>query len=210
MPFVLFDCDGVIVDSFQYTIKIAQQICPALTHEGFRTWFEGNINRGYEENMPGHGPDCRHDLDFFQLYLPFFQTEVRIFEGMETAIRKLFLKHQLVIISSMATDPIKEFLRKAGLLPQFISVLGNDIHESKVHKINLARRKHGIGPDDCVFVTDTSGDVVEAKEAGVDSIAVSWGYHDLPRLMSVDTFRIVDDPSQLPDAVDEYFAQNPD
>ena len=65
---------------------------------------------------------------------------------------------------------------------------------------------YGIGADDCVFITDTLGDMREAKEHAVGTIGVSWGFHPHATLEKGIPFRIVDQPSELPDAIQEYFA----
>lgn len=43
-PFILFDFDGVIADSFKLSFEIAKMICPHITEDIYQKRFEGNIN----------------------------------------------------------------------------------------------------------------------------------------------------------------------
>ena len=42
--------------------------------------------------------------------------------------------------------------------------------------------EYKLKPDECIFVTDTLGDLLEAKELNIGTIAVTWGYHEEERL----------------------------
>ena len=42
--YVLFDFDGVIVDSFLHAFEVNKMIYPHLTEKEYRMRFEGNIN----------------------------------------------------------------------------------------------------------------------------------------------------------------------
>jgi len=60
-------------------------------------------------------------------------------------------------------------------------------------------------PGNCVFVTDTLGDMREAAEVGISSIAVSWGFQKHATLEQGKPFRVVDKPADLATAVRAYF-----
>ena len=86
--YVLFDFDGVILDSFRSAFEVSKSICPHLSEEDYRRRFEGNI---YDfDNYPGtHTDDCRHDIDFFAEYIPRIKQHAKMFDGMKGAIQKL-------------------------------------------------------------------------------------------------------------------------
>jgi phosphoglycolate phosphatase len=46
-------------------------------------------------------------------------------------------------------------------------------------------------------VCDTAGDVREAREAGVKTVAVTWGWHPRSRLERALPDVIIDDPNKL-------------
>lgn len=63
-----------------------------------------------------------------------------------------------------------------------------------------------IAAPDCIFITDTLGDIKEARVAGVDSIAVSWGYHSLATLELGNPLAVADKPSELPNLVRTFLS----
>lgn len=204
---ILFDFDGVMADSYQPAFEIAKTICPDLTAAVYSKRFEGNIN-DWEEPINVHTDSCRHDIDFFTEYIPRMKNEVKIVEGMKDVIIQLEKLHTLVVVSSTITSPIQEFLEKHDLATHFDQIMGNDVHASKVEKIKMVFEKYNVAADDCVFVTDTLGDMHEASRMGVDSIGISWGFHSTDTLLRGKPYKVVDNPSALLAAVSDYFQIN--
>ena len=64
----------------------------------------------------------------------------------------------------------------------------------------LIKEKYNVDSNDLLFVTDTSGDIREAEEAGVPTIGVTWGGHDrhyLTRGGHKNIVKIVDTVAEL-------------
>ena len=159
--FILFDFDGVIADSFRPAFEIQKMIYPHLTEDIYRKRFEGNIN-DWEEPINVHTEECRHDIDFFTEYIPRMKKEVQIVPGMKEVVFELEKSYTLVVISSTITSPIQEFLEGHDLANHFAQIMGNDVHKSKVKKMKMVFEKYGVAAKDCIFITDTLGDIHEA------------------------------------------------
>jgi phosphoglycolate phosphatase len=202
--FILFDFDGVILDSFDTALGVAQMICPHVTDESHRKRFEGNIN-DWANFKDEHTDKCRHDINFFDEYLPKIRSEVKIFYGIKEVIENLSKDYILIVISSTISAPIFEILEKFGLAKHFTEIMGNDVHKSKVEKIKMVFDKYKTKAEDCVFVTDTLGDIKEANETGVKSIAVTWGFHSKETLLKGEPFLVINEPSELINVVSSYF-----
>ena len=202
--FILFDFDGVIADSFRPAFDVHKTIRPHMDEEDFRGRFDGNVN-DWAASQQNPAEVTQQDDNFVAEYLKIFGTKVQIFAGMENVIVKLAGDYTLVIISSTRTSVIEEFLAKHNLSKYFINVLGNDVHASKVEKMRMVFEKYKISADDCVFVTDTLGDLNEAAEVNVGAIAVTWGFHGSERLLKAKSFRLVEKPGDLIVAVSDYF-----
>lgn len=88
----------------------------------------------------------------------------------------------------------------AKLFPEipFAHVLGN--RDGLPHKpeptgaLEIAAAL-GIAPENCVLIGDSTMDLDTARNAGMKSIAVTWGYHDRDRLSAAD--RIAEDVAEL-------------
>jgi phosphoglycolate phosphatase len=202
--YLLFDFDGVIVDSFSIAYEVKKITCPDVTEEDIRRAFEGNINDNlYTYNY--HNDKCRHDINFSDEYVPRIKNEVKLFPEMDTVIKNLAESHKLIIISSTISAPIREILEKFGLASYFTEIMGNDVHKSKIEKIKMVIAKYGVNSSNCVFITDTLGDLCEASHTGVRAIAVDWGFHSRETLLKGEPFAIVDRPEELESVVARVF-----
>jgi len=193
MKVILFDFDGVIVDTFKFCHKISN-LRSQVSEEEYRSRFEGNINdavKKEELKAPNGEP-----FDFFSHYTPELMACQPI-EDMVKVIKELAREHALIIVTSTISPSVKEFLQMQGLENEFKEILGNDVEKSKVKKINDVLLRYGIKPSETVFVTDTLGDIKEARSCGVESIAVTWGYHPMSTLEKGNPFRIVHQPGEI-------------
>ena len=200
---VLFDFDGVIMDSYRTAFSVGKIVCPDLSEEHYRQFFEGNI---FEQFNSGdiHSESCRHE-DFWNHYIPKLKQDGRIVPGMDKVIRTLAQAHNMVVVSSGQSAFIQDFLGEHELASYFVGIMGNDIHESKEEKIKMVFAEHGTDASRCVFITDTLGDIREAEKMGVGALAVTWGFHEPERLAKGSPFRLVDTPELLPEAIADYF-----
>src|SRR4051812_14403151 len=106
--FILFDFDGVIVDSFASAFAVNKIICPSITETAYRKKFEGNIN-DWTGNDLDQDKRCRNDIVFFSEYVPRIKSVVLI-EGMVDVIKKLAQFYKMIIVSSPTPAPIRELL----------------------------------------------------------------------------------------------------
>jgi phosphoglycolate phosphatase len=197
MKVIVFDFDGVITDTFNFCYQIHNAYSPTTEAE-YRSKFEGNINKSWGGGKP--------NPDFWKFYTPKL-LETAPIEGMPEVIENLAKKYPLAIVSSTTSPAIKAFLQKFDLLHCFKEVLGNDVDPSKVKKLEMVLHTHGVSPRDVVFITDTLGDIREGKECGVESVAVTWGYHPRATLEKGAPFRIIDRVGELGETVEQYFKQ---
>lgn len=203
--FILFDFDGVVADSFEVSFETGKVLCPMITEGQYRKRFEGNINEVLHlEDF--HTQECRHDLKWFDIYVPKMKEKVKIFSGMKDVILELEKDYTLIVISSTISFPIEDFLDSHELRSHFDWVMGNDVHKSKVEKIKMVFEKYGVGPQDCVFITDTLGDMHEAEKMQVPSIGVTWGFCTPETLQKGTYLKLVDTPEELRSTINEHFS----
>ena len=202
--FILFDFDGVIGDSWDVAFATVKTICPGITEEDHKKRFEGNIN-DVKHPEAFHNDDCNHDLDWFDIYVPKMKEGTKLFPGLKELILDLEKEYTLIIISSTLSFPIEEFLKEHNFREHFDWVMGNDVHKSKVEKIKMVFEKYGVGSKDCIFITDTLGDMHEAEKMNVPSIGVTWGFCTPETLQKGNPLKLVDTPEELKSAIAEHF-----
>jgi phosphoglycolate phosphatase len=203
---IFFDFDGVIADSFSVLFEINKQINPKIkTKDDYSNLFDGNINDWKKTSSKSQEEIKKADDDFFARYAA-QMANVKVIPGMEDAVRELAKPYALIIISSTITSLIDGFLRSNRMLSYFEEFDGDEIvHNNKTERIAAALEKYGAQPGDCIFITDTLGDMREAARCGIASIGVEWGVQKKENLRKANPFRIVEKPEELFQAVSDYF-----
>jgi len=201
---LLFDFDGVLVDSLEITFESTQLLYPEVTREQHRKLFEGNV---YEElrKPPFSNFKQNTEIDFSAEYVPRL-LKLPLIDGVREVLEELAERYTLIIVSSSINGPIKEFIEQHNAEKYFTQVMGRDTHQSKVKKIKMVFDKYKVGPEDCLFITDTLGDLREANKSGVRGLAVTWGYHERERLIKGNPAICIDQLSEMIPAIDKYFA----
>jgi len=193
---VLFDFDGVLVDTLGINFSINVEVQSNLSLEEYKAFFEGDIfdviNSGKKADIP----------DFDEQYKA-RTRELEIPSELKLILKDLSKNYDFAVVSSTSSSAIKDILTREGLGQYFSDVLGYDVHKSKVTKIKTILAKYNISPENSVFITDTAGDVKDAKECGVKSVAVTWGFHSLETLQKVNPSKIVDIPADLATAIEK-------
>lgn len=203
--FVLLDFDGVLYNSIDMAVTALKKVCPTRNKEDYRQMFKGNINDAdFRSNNFSHSDECRHDLDFFEVYSP-MMTGSNLFPDAKQLITDLAKNYNLVIISSSLTNSIIQVLKNNDVSEFFAEVLGNDVDTSKVVKMQMVLDKYHITNKDVLFVTDTTGDIKEAKHLDIPTFAVTWGFHDRTTLEKENPRKIVDSFEELQIEINEHF-----
>ncbi|MCP6719759.1 MAG: HAD family hydrolase [Patescibacteria group bacterium] len=202
---LLFDFDGVIVDTFDLCLGINRKLgSSSLSADDYRKRFEGNIYKHFEKQ----NIDIEQtDNAFFKHYNPEL-LQFNPVEGIQEVIKELRKRYTLVIISSTINSPIQAHLEKYNLAQYFDKIFGSDVHRSKIEKIKMVFEQYNVQPKNCIFITDTLGDMREAEATGVRAIGVTWGYHSLETLQRGNPVAIVHKPENIVSAVNEYFTHN--
>lgn len=199
----VFDYDGVIVDSFTASHPIVQDVW-GYDEDRYRANFEGNA---YGTDKPELPPEERaveeERLRQFVERYSVHHDSLGVFDGMHEVIAELAGKYTLVIVSSTTDDAINRVLARTGLASYFTQVLGATTHRSKVVKLGMIMERRGVQSSDCVFITDTLGDIREARHHGIPAIGVLWGFHDRTRLLKDGPVPLAEQPSDLPLLVEQ-------
>ncbi|MCX6780392.1 MAG: HAD family hydrolase [Candidatus Magasanikbacteria bacterium] len=194
--YILFDFDGVIVDSFDFSFRIQNKNRARISQDQYRKLFDGNIY----DSVTKQPNDILSDSgvkDFFSKYEPELKR-ISCVPGMPEVIKDLSKDYEMIVVSSTLGNIIKDFLSQHNLQNYFAAIMGPEIESNKSKKIQMIFKDFNLTAHDCIFVTDTLGDIKEARVASVDSIAVAWGYHSLATLELGNPLAIADKPVDLP------------
>ncbi|MEA2701587.1 MAG: phosphoglycolate phosphatase [Candidatus Parcubacteria bacterium] len=193
---LIFDFDGVIADSFDISWALSREHDETATLEDFLAHHDGNV---FAEPRIKFKPERLHE--FYSEYRNRLMPSH--IERATEPIRRLAGNYSLFIISSNSEHAIKEVLNQAEVLTLFVRILGEETHKSKVEKFRILTEENGITPDNTLFVTDTLGDIKEARKANIRTIAETFGFHDQERLMQGEPFRIADSWEEIEGIISE-------
>jgi len=196
----LFDFDGVLVDSLSLYEK-SVNIClerigkPLIaSREEFLDLFEDN----FFSAIAKRGVDVGEFMAASKAVTPALNYGVvRPVTELIPVLAELKKRHGLIIISSNSSFAIRLMLAKFSFDPYFDDVLGADFNFSKIEKILYAMGHYGTNGGRTFYVCDTAGDVREAREAGVKTVAVTWGWHPRERLERAKPDAFIEKPEDL-------------
>ncbi len=199
---IIFDYDGVIVDSRELALEAATQATAAVGVERVVTAVDlETLDNVTFDDLGRHIgiPEVRID-DFMASLLPFLAAHgdgAKVFAGMPELLRGLALRHEVAIISASERATIRAVLEREGLEDAITMILGSDIPGAKAEKIAGAAKTLGFEPERVWMVGDSISDIRQGKLAGVRTVATTWGWQSRPRLMAERPDVIFDKPGAI-------------
>ena len=197
---IIFDFDGVIHDTYEMAYQIDREVSGGdLTREQHRDFFNGNM---FERVIADEEKEKMDSDKFYELQNEAFKY-LKIDEDIRKNLEKLSSEYDLFIVSSNWEDQLNMYFQNNNSTHIFKEVLGAETHRSKVEKFKYILKKYDLTADDCVFVTDTLGDILEANKVGIRTIAVDFGFHERYRLEKGNPFIIVSSFDRILEVIKE-------
>ncbi|HVV66501.1 MAG TPA: HAD family phosphatase [Candidatus Saccharimonadales bacterium] len=197
---VIFDMDGVIVDSEPLHIKHLHAYLVRLGVDDPAS-FQGNlkgVNARDTWTMLIKEFDLEEELDYLiedarKSYVEYLKKlpELPSIPGAKELIKQLHKDgYRLALASSAAPKRIELFLNKLNLKSYFDTIVsGDDVPKSKPEPdiFLLAAKKMKAKPGDCVVIEDAKNGVQAAKAAGMKCIAYAGSDHNTDDVSGADT-----------------------
>ncbi len=199
---ILFDYDGVIVDSLRHNVSIAMECGAQL---GFESFPPLNAVRNMDHmtfealgGLMGLTEDETRALTrcIFSLLEIRFEN-LSVFPGIEQLLKKLSRRHILAIVTTNREAVILNFLGKKGLSQYFSAVSGGNRSGSKSDRAGELMKRFSMTKEKTYLIGDTISDMAEARHAGVKSIAATWGFQSRERLLSENPDFLADSPEEI-------------
>lgn len=205
MALVMFDYDGVIVDSLDIFVSRFSQACLENGFQGLNepgdviSFFDGNVyetmlSRGIRESV------IDSILKRYELLQNEQLTNLELFAGIGKALQRIAEQHHIYVITSNLSSATRQILEMNGI-HCFNDVIGAEKEKSKIKKIQRVKALHPGIP--AYYVGDTKGDMIEGKKAGTKTIGVTWGWHTPEKIREGDPDYLVRTPEELADLLSE-------
>ena len=209
-PCLIFDLDGTLVDSLP---GIAASLNRTLTAHGLPGHsdaairsFVGDGLRMLVQRAAAKGADAALIDSLVALFKKDYELSwsegTRAYPGIHDLLAGLQKDgFQMAVLSNKTHDFTLAMAR--GVFPNihFVAILGQ--RDGFPHKPDPAGALQiatalGTAPENCVMIGDSTMDLQTAANAGMQAIAVAWGYHDRARLLAAGATRVIEHPPELP------------
>lgn len=180
---IIFDIDGVLLDSFEANLKFFQDLMiktghrpptreefPAIFHLSMMDAIKTLTKSTSEEEIKkiwevGRGREVGYGIDL--LKTP---------EGAEDVLKKLNKKYLLGIVTSRIKESVYESPKLAKFEKYFkVAVSYQDTTNHKPHPepLLLAAKKLEVKPEECIYIGDVENDIKAARAAEMKVIIYS-------------------------------------
>lgn len=199
MKTIIFDFDGTIADSFELALDIAAELTNTTS-----------VDRAEVARLR------RLPLSkvIRELHIPITRIprllilgrqkmherihEVHPFPDIAKALERLHAQNNhLLVMSSNSEQNVRAFLRSNNLESYFDGVYGGVAVLNKASALRKIIKRNRIDITSCYYVGDEVRDIVAASKAGLEPVAVAWGYQDPVALAKYHPYALVKKPSDL-------------
>ncbi|WOO39019.1 HAD family hydrolase [Anaerocolumna sp. AGMB13020] len=208
--YILFDLDGTITDPEEGITKSLQY---ALSHIGIKVEDRSILKRHIGPPLAGglrefFGLDDIQIEEVIGYYREYF-VDKGIFmnikyEGIEELLESLVKAGKILIVATSKPEIFAERIFKHFNLEQyFTDICGSNLDETRSKKgevIAYALEENGIKEkDQVVMIGDRLHDILGAKENGIASIGVLYGFGSRDELLEAGADKIAADLNELKD-----------
>ncbi|CAM2987757.1 phosphoglycolate phosphatase [Vibrio rarus] len=213
---IAFDLDGTLLDSapdLAVAVDLAMQAMhrPRVTEAQVRTWL-GNgadnlVARALSQNMVvdaslSEESKTQARAHFDHYYAECGHTKSALYPKVKETLQALHDDgYQLAIVTNKPSQFVPEILSQQGLEGLFVDVLGGDTLpkiKPDPMPLNHLLDKHQLATTEMIMIGDSKNDILAAKNAGVISVALPYGYNHGEPIQLANPDHLLDDLSYLP------------
>ena len=204
----IFDLDGTILDTLEdladaMNYALGEHGYPGRTIEEVRRFVGNGIRKLIERAVPAglakEEIDRVHET-FSAYYQQHCADKTRPYEGVLPLLERLRAAGCLTaVVSNKADAAVQPLCRRYynGLFDYAVGERTGIRRKPDPDSVQEVLRRLQVEAADAVYIGDSEVDIQTAKNAGLDSIIVTWGFRDRDYLESQGGRRFVDRPEEI-------------
>ncbi len=204
----IFDLDGTILDTLEdladaMNYALGEHGYPGRTIEEVRCFVGNGIRKLIERAVPAglakEEIDRVHET-FSVYYQQHCADKTRPYEGVLPLLERLRAAGCLTaVVSNKADAAVQPLCRRYynGLFDYAVGERTGIRRKPDPDSVQEVLRRLQVEAADAVYIGDSEVDIQTAKNAGLDSIIVTWGFRDRDYLESQGGRRFVDRPEEI-------------
>jgi phosphoglycolate phosphatase len=199
---LLFDYDGVLADTFQlfFDVFIETQRSlgmgrPPTMQDAVSLEVQSFVGVAEAIGIPDHM------ISLFETSatecLIKKMVDVHLFPEIPPILEALSRKNDICVITLNKTSYVLETLTSYGVLNTVAEIYGAETRLSKAESIIVAQTTFRADAESTYFIGDAVSDLRQAKQAGVKTVAATWGFQDRNMLLRESPDLVVNHPDEL-------------
>lgn len=212
---LIFDVDGTVWDSekdvflsFNHTLK--ENAGFEINKTEFQKLAGMHLGKMFEIVLPEEKKELAGEYE--KLYKKYYIDEEHfadatdLFDGVKDTLYKFKNDGYYMAVASSKPKRILDKMVSRFDIEVFDYVLGTEESNFK-HKpdpdiVNYIMSQVNVDKEDTVIIGDSKSDILTGHNAGIDTIAVTYGYDSKENLMSANPSIIIDDFSKLQEIIE--------
>lgn len=205
---VIFDLDGTLLDTLEDLADNANEMLrtkgyPERSVEEIRQFVGNGMKNLVERCLPYKVSEKEFQFcyDLFRtLYSANMQNKTKPYEGIISCLEKLKEKGiKSVVVSNKNDDAVKKLCSDYFGNLVFTAYGRKDEIPAKPDPamVDITVKEMNVSKNECVFVGDSDTDILTARNAGIKSVGVLWGFRDKETLRTAGADYIIGKPHEL-------------
>ena len=196
---LIFDLDGTIVDSWEEIVmvfsKVFQRRGIPLDITRLKMAVGYPLGKVIEKTAGFHESSLEKEIkDEFYALNP---RRIRMYPSIDKVLR---VPSKKAVLTSKRKKGAVRDLKLLGIYHYFSTIVAvEDLSHPKPHPEGIWKIMNLLNHDsqEVYFIGDTEADILTANNAGVKSIAVTWGFRSREFLQKYEPDYIVDSPNEI-------------
>lgn len=205
---VFFDLDGTLLDTLEDLADSVNEMlrkfsCPERSLAEVRQFLGNGMRKLVERSVSEdfQKENLQSAYEFFRLsYSKNMQNKTHPYDGIITCLEELKENGIITVVTSNKNDDaVKNLCREyfGDLLTLSVGAKEGVPSKPNPEMVISAMREIGAEKEECIFVGDSDTDILTAKNAGLKSVGVLWGFRNREILEKAEADFVISHPCEI-------------